>query len=161
MSPLQGGDERRARRHHVPSAWHFPARFSFRFRDIDDDVLGDRISPAARSSAGEEGAARYAGPGDATRQVGQSSGLYQLLVDSVRDYAIFALDAKGIVLSWNGGAERIKGYAADEIIGRHFSSFYTPEDLASGKPDMELAVAEREGRVEDEGWRVRKDGTRF
>lgn len=130
-------------------------------RNRDEEVLGDRIAPAARSSAGEEGGARYAGPGDATRQVGQSSGLYQLLVDSVRDYAIFALDAKGMVLSWNGGAERIKGYAADEIIGRHFSSFYTPEDLASGKPDMELAIAAREGRVEDEGWRVRKDGTRF
>jgi len=146
-----------------------PARFSFRFpemidpnaRDRDEDVLGDRLAPAARSSAGEEGAARYAGRGDATRQVGQSGGLYQLLVESIRDYAIFALDTKGNVLSWNAGAERIKGYTADEIIGRHFSCFYTPEDLASGKPDMELVIAEREGHVEDEGWRVRKDGTRF
>jgi PAS domain S-box-containing protein len=130
-------------------------------RDGDEDALGSRAAPVARSSAGEEGVARYAGLGDAPRQVGQSSGLYQLLVESVRDYAIFALDAKGFILSWNAGAERIKGYSADEIIGRHFSSFYTPEDLASGKPDMELAIAEREGRAEDEGWRVRKDGTRF
>jgi PAS domain S-box-containing protein len=79
----------------------------------------------------------------------------------VSDYAIFALDAKGYVSSWNPGAQRIKGYSADEIIGRHFSSFYPPEDIASGKPAWELEVAAREGRVEDEGWRLRKDGSRF
>jgi PAS domain S-box-containing protein len=87
--------------------------------------------------------------------------LYRLLVASVRDYAIFGLDPTGHVVSWNTGAERIKGYTADEIIGRHFSVFYTPEDLATGKTAWELEVAAREGRVEDEGWRVRKDGTRF
>ncbi|HEX7978356.1 MAG TPA: PAS domain-containing sensor histidine kinase [Gemmatimonadaceae bacterium] len=96
-------------------------------------------------------------PGDG----GQTSGLYQLLVESVRDYAIFALDPAGVILTWNAGAERIKGYSADEIIGRHFSTFYTAEDLAAGKPEKELVVAAREGRVDDEGWRVRKDGTRF
>ena len=90
-----------------------------------------------------------------------SSDLYRRLVDSVSDYAIFALDAKGYVSSWNPGAQRIKGYTGDEIIGRHFSSFYPPEDTAWGKPAWELEVAAREGRIEDEGWRVRKDGSRF
>ena len=88
-------------------------------------------------------------------------GLYRLLVEAVRDYAIFALDATGHVLTWNAGAERLKGYRPDEIIGRHFSTFYTAEDLAARKTEFELATAEREGRVEDEGWRVRKDGTLF
>jgi PAS domain S-box-containing protein len=87
--------------------------------------------------------------------------LYGLLVSSVRDYAIFALDAGGHIVTWNAGAERIKGYTAEEIIGRHFSVFYPPEDVAAGKTVWELEVAVRDGRVEDEGWRVRKDGTRF
>jgi len=87
--------------------------------------------------------------------------LYRLLVASVRDYAIFALDARGHVLTWNAGAEQLKGYHADEIIGRHFSTFYPREDVVDGKPDMELRGAVRDGRFEDEGWRLRKDGTRF
>ena len=99
--------------------------------------------------------------GMANDEVRLAGGLYQLLVESVRDYAIFALDTKGLILSWNAGAEHIKGYSADEIVGRHFSIFYTADDLATGKPDMELRVADRHGRFEDEGWRVRKDGTQF
>jgi PAS domain S-box-containing protein len=91
----------------------------------------------------------------------QAGGLYQLLVESVRDYAIFALDPAGVILSWNAGAERIKGYRADEVVGRHFSIFYRDEDLAAGKPALELRIAAREGRVEDEGWRLRKDGSQF
>jgi PAS domain S-box-containing protein len=87
--------------------------------------------------------------------------LYRLLVSSVEDYAIFAMDPTGHVVTWNAGAERIKGYRPDEIIGRHFSVFYPPEDIASGKTRWELEIAAREGRVEDEGWRLRKDGTRF
>ena len=87
--------------------------------------------------------------------------LYQLLVESVRDYAIFALDPDGYVLTWNRGAERLKGYRAEEIIGRHFSAFYPEEDLAARKPWWELEVAARDGRFEDEGWRLRKDGTPF
>jgi PAS domain S-box-containing protein len=71
----------------------------------------------------------------------ENEGLYQLLVESVRDYAIFALDPTGQILSWNAGAERIKGYRAEEIIGRHFSVFYPPEDLAAGKPALELVLA--------------------
>jgi PAS domain S-box-containing protein len=87
--------------------------------------------------------------------------LFRLLVASVRDYAIFMLDAKGHVATWNLGAERIKGYRADEIIGRHFSAFYPEADVRAGKCELELEGAERDGRFEDEGWRVRKDGSQF
>jgi len=86
---------------------------------------------------------------------------FRLLVSGVQDYAIFMLDEKGHVASWNDGAERIKGYLPEEIIGEHFSRFYPEEDIRSGKPAWELNVAETEGRFEDEGWRLRKDGTRF
>jgi PAS domain S-box-containing protein len=85
----------------------------------------------------------------------------QLLVEAVQDYAIFMLDADGRVKTWNAGAQRIKGYAASEIIGKHFSCFYFEEDLESGKPGRELEIAARDGRVEDEGWRIRKDGSKF
>ncbi len=87
--------------------------------------------------------------------------LYRLLIERVRDYAIFALDATGHIRTWNPAAERIKGYEADEIIGRHFSIFYPEEDLAWDKPGFELKEAARVGRFEDEGWRLRKDGSRF
>ncbi|PYX26705.1 MAG: hypothetical protein DMG82_00605 [Acidobacteria bacterium] len=86
---------------------------------------------------------------------------FQLLVEAVRDYAIFMLDPEGHVATWNRGAERIKGYKASDIIGSHFSRFYPEEDLRAGKPQWELKVAAKEGRFEDEGWRVRKDGSRF
>ncbi|NUP64085.1 MAG: PAS domain-containing sensor histidine kinase [Nonomuraea sp.] len=86
---------------------------------------------------------------------------FRLLVQNVVDYAIFMLDSEGRIASWNAGAERIKGYRAEEIMGRHFSVFYPPEDVAAGKPAMELRVAIADGRWEEEGWRVRKDGTRF
>jgi PAS domain S-box-containing protein len=87
--------------------------------------------------------------------------LFRLLVESVRDYAIFLLDPKGNVATWNAGAERFKGYTAGEIIGRHFSAFYPVDDVRAGKCEYELEVAAREGRFEEEGWRVRKDGSRF
>jgi PAS domain S-box-containing protein len=86
---------------------------------------------------------------------------FRLLVQSVVDYAIFMLDPTGVIRSWNAGAARMKGYAADEIIGRHFSSFYTEEDRAAGTPQRALATALSEGKFEAEGWRLRKDGTRF
>ncbi len=86
---------------------------------------------------------------------------FRLLVESVRDYALFVLDASGNITTWNAGAERIKGYTADEIIGSHFSRFYPAEDVQAGKCERELEAAEREGRFEDEGWRIRKDGSRF
>ncbi|HEY7597118.1 MAG TPA: PAS domain S-box protein, partial [Actinophytocola sp.] len=83
---------------------------------------------------------------------------FRLLVQGVVDYAIFMLDTGGHIVSWNAGAERIKGYRPDEIIGKHFSVFYPPEDNAADKPARELKTAIAEGRLEDEGWRLRKDG---
>src|SRR4030095_7675911 len=91
----------------------------------------------------------------------ESEERFRLLVNGVKDYAIFSLDRDGNIASWNTGAQSIKGYAASEIIGRHFSTFYTPEDIARKWPWYELEVARAEGRFEDEGWRVRKDGSRF
>jgi PAS domain S-box-containing protein len=99
--------------------------------------------------------------GETTGKLPDEPQLYRLLVQSVRDYAIFALDARGYVATWNRGAQRLKGYTPEEIIGKHFRIFYPPEDIAARKPDLELAEAVRVGRVEDEGWRIRKDGTRF
>jgi PAS domain S-box-containing protein len=103
------------------------------------------------------------GPPDATplprEQIDASS--FRLLVEGVRDYAIYMLDPQGRVVSWNKGAERIKGYTADEIVGSHFSRFYRDEDRADGLPARALATALAEGRFEAEGWRVRRDGTRF
>ena len=87
--------------------------------------------------------------------------LYRLLVQSVRDYAIFALDTEGHIITWNPGAERFKGYNAKEIIGKHFRVFYPAEDAAAHKPERELEYASEHGVVEDEGWRIRKDGSRF
>lgn len=86
---------------------------------------------------------------------------FRLLVQSVTDYAIYMLDREGRVSSWNPGAERFKGYKADEIIGQHFSRFYSEEDREAGIPRHALETAEREGRFDAEGWRIRKDGSRF
>ncbi|HEY3205030.1 MAG TPA: PAS domain S-box protein [Thermoanaerobaculia bacterium] len=91
----------------------------------------------------------------------QSEERFRLLVEGVKDYAILMLDPQGQVVSWNQGAERINGYRAEEIVGQHFSRFYPPEDVASGRPEIELKVAAAEGRFEDESFRVRKDGSRF
>ena len=90
-----------------------------------------------------------------------SGNRFELLVQSVTDYAIFMLDTDGRIASWNAGARRFKGYEPDEIIGQHFSRFYTPQDQAAGIPAAALATAQQEGRFEAEGWRVRKDGTHF
>ncbi|MEO8563905.1 MAG: PAS domain S-box protein [bacterium] len=87
--------------------------------------------------------------------------LYRMLVENVRDYAMFVLDQRGHVLTWNAGAEHLKGYAAHDIIGQHFSVFYPAVDIAANKPGVELEGATRDGRYEDEGWRVRRDGTTF
>jgi PAS domain S-box-containing protein len=97
----------------------------------------------------------------AEEELRQSTEIFQLLVSAVRDYAIFMLDPNGNIATWNKGAERIKGYKPEEIIGSHFSRFYGEEDKANHKPERELEIARREGSVEDEGWRIRKDGTRF
>src|SRR5262245_37344812 len=83
---------------------------------------------------------------------------YRLLIDAITDYAVFMLDASGKVASWNPGARRFKGYEASEIIGKHFSRFYTAEDRSSGLPERALRTAAEKGRFENEGWRLRKDG---
>ena len=132
----------------------------------DSDAGGDRSSGGRgssepRPSVGARQAATFAHAGGGTGTVSQAVGLFQLLVESVRDYAIFALDPNGIILSWNAGAQRIKGYEAEEILGQHFSVFYPEAARTSGFPQYELEVARAVGRFEDEGWRVRKDGTQF
>jgi PAS domain S-box-containing protein len=97
----------------------------------------------------------------ALRIVQDGGEMHRLLVESVQDYAIFAIDTDGFILSWNAGAQRFKGYTADEAIGKHFSIFYPRELVAQGFPEFELRTAANTGRFEDDGWRIRKDGTRF
>ncbi|HUR78979.1 MAG TPA: PAS domain S-box protein [Acidimicrobiales bacterium] len=97
----------------------------------------------------------------AEEELRRSEEQFRLLVEGVGDYAIFMLDAKGYIISWNLGAERAKGYVAEEVLGRHFSIFYPPAEIARRHPQYELRVAEAEGRYEEEGWRVRKDGSMF
>jgi protein-histidine pros-kinase len=99
--------------------------------------------------------------GTAEMALGESEGRFRLLVEGTKDYAIFMLDPGGHIVSWNAGAERINGYNESEIVGRHFSVFYTEADLRSGKPERELTIARATGKYEEEGWRVRKDGSRF
>jgi PAS domain S-box-containing protein len=91
----------------------------------------------------------------------ESERSFRLLVEGVADYALYMLDPKGFITSWNIGGQRIKGYLPEEIVGQHFSRFYTPADQAAGKPVRALKIAEEQGRYEEEGWRVRKDGTFF
>lgn len=117
----------------------------------------DRV-PAAAEAGGE--AAPIAHTRLATT-IEHGGRIYQLMVEAVQDYAIFMLDPHGYVASWNTGAERIKGYSADEIIGQHFSVFYPPEAVATGHPQRELEIAVAKGRFEEEGWRVKKDGSQF
>lgn len=96
-----------------------------------------------------------------TADITQLAELHRLVVESVSDYAIIALDTSGRIVSWNRGAERVKGWSAHEILGHSFTEFYPPERIAEGWPQYELEVATREGRFEDENWRIRKDGSRF
>ena len=98
---------------------------------------------------------------EAQRRLDEMDQLLRLLVSNVQDYALFVLDPQGRVMSWNDGAWRLKQYTRAEILGQHFSIFYEPEQAADGRPGRALAIALREGRYQDEGWRVRKDGTRF
>jgi PAS domain S-box-containing protein len=115
------------------------------------------MATAVPSAVPETGSARAREPGASPH----TAELYRLLVERVSDYAIFALDPRGNIMSWNPGAERLKGWKAHEIIGRHFSTFYPEEDIQAGKPPWELEVASQEGRLEDEGWRLRRDGSQF
>ena len=120
------------------------------YRDENDNVAG--IFAAARDITKRKHAE------DSLRQSEQR---LSSMLEAVRDYAIIFLELDGRVASWNKGAERIKGYRAEEIVGQHFSRFYRPVDIANGKPDRELQVATSEGRFEDEDWRIRKDGSPF
>src|ERR1700749_1706196 len=95
------------------------------------------------------------------RDLFESERSFRLLVEGVADYALYMLDPSGTVTSWNIGAQRIKGYAPEEILGQHFSRFYTENDRTNGKPARALATARQTGRYEEDGWRVRKDGTFF
>jgi len=108
-----------------------------------------------------EDSVRQVEPGGSRVTLGESERQFRLLVQGVTDYAIYMLDTRGHVASWNAGGERIKGYRSDEIIGQHFSRFYTADDAAAGEPARALATAINDGKYEKEGWRVRKDGTRF
>jgi PAS domain S-box-containing protein len=98
---------------------------------------------------------------EAEEALRESEERFRLLVEGVKDYAIFMLDPSGNVATWNAGAERINGYRAKEIIGKHFSKFYPPEDVAAKKPERELEIVSKEGKYEEEGWRLRADGSRF
>jgi len=120
------------------------------YRDENGNVVG--IFAAARDITKRKQAE------DALRQAEQR---FSSMLENVRDYAIIFLDLDGRITGWNKGAEPIKGYRTEEIVGQHFSRFYTPADIASGKPDRELHIATSEGRFEDEDWRMRKDGSRF
>ena len=120
-------------------------------------IRGEEDSADIRKQSGVE--AIKTGNKDALLQ--QSEERFRLLVEGVKDYAIFMLDPEGYIVSWNAGAENIKGYKAAEIMGRHFSCFYPPDKVAQGWPAQELRLAKAHGRFEDEGWRVRKDDTRF
>src|SRR6202035_6083980 len=95
------------------------------------------------------------------RDLFESERSFRLLVEAVADYALYMLDPTGIVTSWNSGGERIKGYSPEEILGQHFSRFYIETDRSNGKPARALKIAREQGRYEEEGWRVRKDGTFF
>src|ERR1700743_396248 len=95
------------------------------------------------------------------RNLFESERSFRLLVEGVADYALYMLDPTGIITSWNVGGERIKGYSSDEILGQHFSRFYTETDRANGKPARALRIAREHGRYEEDGWRVRKDGSFF
>lgn len=97
----------------------------------------------------------------ASEKLRQSEERFRLLVEGIRDYAIYLLDPAGCITTWNAGAERMKGYRPEEVLGKHFSLFFSPEDAAQGNPERELEIASREGRFEDEAWRVRKGGERF
>src|SRR5204863_6349083 len=103
----------------------------------------------------------YEGERHARRQLEQANERFRLLVDGVQEYAFFLVDPDGTVMSWNSGAERLKGYSRADIVGQNFSVFYPEEDVAAGKPQRLLGEAAASGRVEDQGWRVRKDGSQF
>jgi hypothetical protein len=138
----------------------------WRIRKDGSSYWSSVVITAVRDSSGQlTGFAKVTRDLTERRQVQEQLRLseqrFRLLVESVKDYAIFMLDPRGYVMTWNAGAERIKGYRAEEIIGQRFTRFYPEQEVLSGKCDRELVEALREGRYEEEGWRIRKDGSRF
>src|SRR5688572_29354262 len=122
----------------------------------------DKTNNSDKESADNETlSSALVGRQEAERALRESDQQFSDLVSGVKDYAVFLLDRDGRILTWNAGAEVIKGYRAEEIIGQHFSRFYTNDAVSAGWPDHELEVASSTGRFEDEGWRVRNDGTRL
>jgi PAS domain S-box-containing protein len=117
-----------------------------------DDVVTDRQRPRVTRSRPPD--VKHAKPADRLQ-------LFQALIEGAKDYGIFMLDPEGFILTWNEGASRLKGYSESEILGRHFSCFYTADDVAAGRPEDCLRIARAEGKFEEEGWRVRQDGSRF
>lgn len=133
--------------------------FRRRLARAQPELVLDAAHSNPRSSTASQTALK-AGP-PTVPKVTVAEDVYRRLVESVSDYAIYMLDTNGLVSSWNQGAQRFKGYTAGEIIGQHFSRFYTDEDRKVGRPAQALAIAISEGRFEDRAWRVRKDGTHF
>ncbi|MDQ5823556.1 MAG: PAS domain S-box protein [Chloroflexota bacterium] len=125
---------------------------------VDDGGDEPHMPPGPASHGASE---VRAGRHEAETRAHHSEERFRLLVEGVRDYAIYMLDPEGVITSWNPGVQRIKGYTPEEAVGKHFSIFYTPEDRERGEPKRSLRTAVEEGRFEYEGWRVRKDGTRF
>jgi PAS domain S-box-containing protein len=134
--------------------------FTLTLPRIADGANADAMSPVRRT-ADAKPPEKINLASLAHDQLRESQTRFQLLVEAVKDYAIFMLDPNGRVMTWNTGAQRIKGYEAREIIGHHFSEFYEEHEIRAGKCERELEGAARDGRFEDEGWRVRKDGTKF
>src|SRR3954471_18930467 len=122
---------------------------------------GGTISAIARLCRSGAGSLMFSKDRRRQRDLFETERNFRLLVEGVADYALYMLDPSGVVTSWNVGGQRIKGYTPDEILGEHFSRFYTETDRANGKPQRALAIARDHGRYEEEGWRVRKDGTFF
>jgi PAS domain S-box-containing protein len=141
------------------------AALNQKIADLSREVRGRQKAETELRELNETLEQRIASRAEEIREVFsklyESEHQFRNLVDSVTDYAIFMLDHSGHIVSWNAGAERIKGYTATEIIGQHFSVFYTEEDRRNGVPDQALATARRAGRIAMDGWRVRKDGGRF
>jgi PAS domain S-box-containing protein len=130
-------------------------------RDVSANKRTERALYEAKAALEDRVAERTRDLQDALARLQESERSFSLLVTSVTDYAIYMLDPEGRVVSWNTGAGRIKGYTAEEIIGQHFSRFYTEQDRLAGLPQAGLRTAARDGRLATEGWRVRKDGSRF
>ena len=126
-----------------------------RRKNVEALLRSDRAAPASDASTGT------AETKQAIAQLRDNERHFRLLVQSVTDYAIYMLDPAGTVVSWNAGASRIKGYSAPEIVGKNFAEFFAPEDRSAGIPQNALKVAREQGRYESEGWRLRKDGSRF